>query len=647
MDGNVSYDDDNNNIDAEMNESKENTDNDRNQFRLACANARSLNNKSLSLINLFEETNLNICALNETWIVNSDCLEERLEDIALGENISLIRRDRMTGRGGGVAIAFHNKKMKMSEYTIARNASPMAETVAAIGTDIASGTKVLIVSVYLPPALKKQEVLDVASDISDTIACAKTKYKDLIIYVAGDMNQKRFGSATADFPDIKLLKSGPTRKNKCLDLIYTNAQTVETLTMEPLESEEGVCSDHRVLYTAANIKGTPSPRGSSCFFVRRIDPKRKEKFTKELLDIDWSIIEEDSVHESTEELTRVLDTLVAKCFPLKKITIRSRDLPWITPSIKRTIRRRKRRYKKYGRDPRWKELKKLTEQMIADSKKKYIERVEEKCRMARNSQAYFQAVKRLNCKEAPIIWSIMQMYPDKSEIEIAELVAEFFNSISNEYVPLEQTELHEQDMPKIEMFEIAARLRSCKKPKSQVEGDIPPQVIKENADILAIPLSFIYNKAIETGTWPNISKKETVTVIPKNSAPSALGELRILSCTPLFSKVLEFFILQNLMSDIKLSSAQHGGIKGISTDHFLIGSWHKILEHLEDANAAANVLSVDFEKAFNRMDHSECLNALSNMGASQYGLRMVRAFLTERFMSVKRKKGKPCLLLDM
>ena len=94
MDGNVSYDDDNNNIDAEMNESKENTDNDRNQFRLACANARSLNNKSLSLINLFEETNLNICALNETWIVNSDCLEERLEDIALGENISLIRRDR-------------------------------------------------------------------------------------------------------------------------------------------------------------------------------------------------------------------------------------------------------------------------------------------------------------------------------------------------------------------------------------------------------------------------------------------------------------------------------------------------------------------------------------------------------------------------
>ena len=91
---------------------------------------------------------------------------------------------------------------------------------------------------------------------------------------------------------------------------------------------------------------------------------------------------------------------------------------------------------------------------------------------------------------------------------------------------------------------------------------------------------------------------ETVSVIPKNSAPTSLSELRNLSCTPLFSKVLEHFVLEDLKSKIKLSSAQFGGIKVLSTDHFLVSSWQRILEHLECPDAAANILSVDFEKGF-------------------------------------------------
>ena len=46
---------------------------------------------------------------------------------------------------------------------------------------------------------------------------------------------------------------------------------------------------------------------------------------------------------------------------------------------------------------------------------------------------------------------------------------------------------------------------------------------------------------------------------------------------------------------------------------------------LEDGNAA-NLISVDFEKAFNRMDHLQCLYALNDLGAS---------FLSGRLISVK------------
>ena len=59
------------------------------------------------------------------------------------------------------------------------------------------------------------------------------------------------------------------------------------------------------------------------------------------------------------------------------------------------------------------------------------------------------------------------------------------------------------------------------------------------------------------------------------------------------------------------------------------------MNSLEDGNAAANLLSVDFEKAFNRMDHAECLLALRSLGASETAIEWVSAFLYGRKMSVK------------
>ena len=115
------------------------------------------------------------------------------------------------------------------------------------------------------------------------------------------------------------------------------------------------------------------------------------------------------------------------------------------------------------------------------------------------------------------------------------------------------------------MYEVAARLKSCKKPKSQVNGDINPQLVAKFYDVLAIPLTYIYNKILNSLAWPDIWKFETVTVIPKNSSPSSPAELRNLSCTPLFSKVLETFVLERIKSEVTLSRNQYGGIKGIST----------------------------------------------------------------------------------
>ena len=96
-----------------------------------------------------------------------------------------------------------------------------------------------------------------------------------------------------------------------------------------------------------------------------------------------------------------------------------------------------------------------------------------------------------------------------------------------------------------------------------------------------------------------------------------------------------YFILERLKKEMKLSPSQFGGIKGSSIDHFLIETWDCALQVLKDGRAAATLASIDFEKAFNRVCHYECLKSAKEMGATTATLGLVKAFLTGRQMSVK------------
>ena len=89
---------------------------------------------------------------------------------------------------------------------------------------------------------------------------------------------------------------------------------------------------------------------------------------------------------------------------------------------------------------------------------------------------------------------------------------------------------------------------------------------------------------------------------------------------------MEAFILDELKKETSLSADQYGGLKGVSANHFLIGTWQTVLESMEDiSRAAASILSIDFEKAFNRMGHDACLNALKRLGAKPGTLGLVHA----------------------
>ena len=81
---------------------------------------------------------------------------------------------------------------------------------------------------------------------------------------------------------------------------------------------------------------------------------------------------------------------------------------------------------------------------------------------------------------------------------------------------------------------------------------------------------------------------------------------------------------------------QFGGNKGDSTNHYMIELINFILYNL-DFNEPVSVLlcTIDFAKAFNRIDHNLVIIRLSDMGVPGWLLNVVMGFLQERKMVVR------------
>ena len=177
------------------------------------ANARSLNKKLGSLIESFDEYDLSVALLTETWFSSGRDLERERLDLEYGENVALITKNR-PGRGGGVAVAYDTAKMVMKEFKFPGN---KYELVCAVGNSTAGNRKVAAIAVYIPPNQKKNETKKLPDCISDGISKLKSTYDNLMIVIGGDTNNRRLQHILADFPDMQLLDNPPTRSSAVLD----------------------------------------------------------------------------------------------------------------------------------------------------------------------------------------------------------------------------------------------------------------------------------------------------------------------------------------------------------------------------------------------------------------------------------------------
>ena len=180
-----------------------------------------------------------------------------------------------------------------------------------------------------------------------------------------------------------------------------------------------------------------------------------------------------------------------------------------------------------------------------------------------------------------------------------------------------------------------ALLGKVKKSSSAIEGNPLPNLVRTFPEDFAIPVAAIYNEINSSGVWPKSWKTEHLTVIPKNPNPSDLSECRNISCTSVFSKVLEGQVLAKLRKELFPDLNQYVGVTSCGVEHMLIDLRDAILVALEGGQSSAILLGVNYKKAYNRMEHGVCLEELKALGASEGNLALVRTFLEDRRISIK------------
>ena len=233
--------------------------------------------------------------------------------------------------------------------------------------------------------------------------------------------------------------------------------------------------------------------------------------------------------------------------------------------------------------------------------------------------------------------------PDQQQ---AEIIAEKFASIQNEYQPLNSEDIsvptfEEREIPRFHPSQVWFALSRLDLNKATVKGDLPARLIKQFAAYLAEPLTDIFNSSLLRGEYPQIYKFEACTPVPKVNPPQSTAQLRNISGLLTFDKVFEKLIAQFIISDMeeKLDPAQFGNQKGMSIQHYLVQMLHRILSVL-DNNKKGDIFAVvanlvDWNNAFPRQCPKLGIESFIKNGVRPSLIPVLINYFQDRQMSVK------------
>ena len=592
-------------------------------------------------------------------------------------NYSIHRTDRAHREGGGVCLYLQDRFTIKLLYS---DSNSVCETliVKVISLDL------IICSIYRPPDCKKHEFLPCVSAIKDTFVSEKASKLILLgdlnfpminwsdthnpTYPSGEGDIAVQINALLELTDEFLLNqliTKPTRGDNTLDLAFSN-----------VTSDLVDCS-------ITSVQTMPDHNIIEMYFPQIEDPEQMGETTNmgldensqpELCDLnffkaDWSEIKNKLSNINWSEKMRDQDAdhlLATMMSAVKDIVIqhtpRKRKFKKAKSSYfkeRRALWRKRRRLIKslkrcqnsdYKNALNAKiekiqcEIKESFENEAIENENKAIENI------IKNPKFFFTYSKQklqTRSKIGPLrkddkllsdpteIAECLQeqfcsVFSAPDQTQKIEDVDDFFNSEPESTSPkLNDIEFTEKDIEKM--------INEIKSNSACGEDGFSALLLKNCKSELSVPLYILWRHSMDTSEIPSFLKiskiapihKGSLKCVPKNYRPVALTSHLI----KLFEKLLRNKIVTFLEQNNLMNNNQHGFRRFRSCLSQLLEHYDLLLEVLL-TNNNADVIYLDFAKAFDVVDHHILLRKLKGLGITGKVGKWIFQFLTNRVQYV-------------
>lgn len=577
------------------------------------------------------------------------------------DGYTFIRKDRMTGIGGGVGCFIR------SDIDWQRRSDLESPEIESIWIEVfqKNTSSILICITYRPPDTSKHLHPEFNDKLSDILEIGLAENKETIII--GDINcdflkptnnksikeiLKRFGFKQI----IKHATRITNLSNTLIDVILT--------------TREDRISDHNVFPVSISDHDlTAGIRKMNCskFMARKVTSRNYRKYNKndfksELRQQPWSnILNFNDADGAWSTFKSVFRAIVDKHAPLVERNVRGKDCPWLTDDIRskmkdRDYHLRKARKTNLGED--WATYHKLRNNVTLKIKTSKANHKRETLRETiTKPKQFWQRIKKCIGKSKaksetkPSVIVNGTLSTDKQEI--CSGFCHFFTHIGKtlqKLLPFSETSIwkkhdhstikrelnpndHRFTFQKVTTETIMKKIASLNSSKSPGYDDIPVQFLKDGAEEIAPTIACLINNCLASSVFPTAEKIAKITPIHKGESKQKIGNYRPISVLTCFSKLFELIVHEQVYSYLEanqfLNSSQFGFRKNRSTQHAVT----ILTDHIRrgiDNSILTGAAYIDLSKAFDTVDHGCIISKLKCYGIAGRELSWFESYLFNR-----------------